>query len=203
MYNITDLEALSQSDLKNLAKTMSLNENSDTLIYDILDKQAEDAVKNDSRKAEQSPRKRGRTKQEKAPAEKKAEKRPTTRSRPRKPTRKPRPSSPRLTTRQPSSQAPMPKLPLSLQPNVARDDPRKTQSRRPRPPMPSPNPLPRRRNKRPTRPMKPTAKRPTAKRIPAQRQRASQESRGQPGHRNQPRAKARATTRGKTDRAEI
>ncbi len=74
MYNITDLEALSQSDLKNLAKTMSLNENSDTLIYDILDKQAEDAVKNDSRKAEQSPRKRGRTKQEKAPAEKKAEK---------------------------------------------------------------------------------------------------------------------------------
>ncbi len=80
MYNITDLEALSQSDLKNLAKTMSLNENSDTLIYDILDKQAEDSVKNDTRKSEQPSRKRGRTKQEKAGAEKKAEKKAETKA---------------------------------------------------------------------------------------------------------------------------
>ena len=74
MYNITDLEALSQDQLKEVAKTMSLNENSETLIYDILDKQAEDSVKNDSRKPDQPARKRTRVQQEKPATEKKTEK---------------------------------------------------------------------------------------------------------------------------------
>ena len=62
MYSITDLQAMTDSDLKSIAKKMGLNENldKDTLIYDILDQQAIDSVKSDAPKAEKPKGKPGR-----------------------------------------------------------------------------------------------------------------------------------------------